>query len=177
YGFLIAERATFPPLRTPKPGKIRDGYRSRQSQTRPHRRCAPSGIFRTPLPRCDGGLLSLWSSAFRAALAAASEGGRESGCTYDAVRVGEISDFIDDQQCWRGVVAQASAQGGVAVERGEFAEQLARAGEQHGMAVDQRFMGEIAGQGGFADAVRADQQGVGGILQKLEGHQRLEGRP
>ena len=74
-------------------------------------------------------------------------------------------------------MAQPPSEGGIAVERGQFAEQLAGAGKQDGMAVYQRLMGEIAGQGGFADAVRSDQHGIGRVLQEVERHQRLEGRP
>jgi hypothetical protein len=77
----------FSPLRTPKPGKTRNGCRSRRSPTRRRRRCAPSGIFRTPLPRSGGGLLSLWSSVSRGALVAAWDGSQENGATFDAVRL------------------------------------------------------------------------------------------
>ena len=70
---------------------------------------------------------------------------------------------------------QAAAQGGIAVERGELAEQLAGAGEQHGVTVDHRLMGDVAGEGGFADPVGADQDGVGCVLEEVERHQRLEG--
>ncbi len=78
-----------------------------------------------------------------------------------AVGVGQVADLVDHQQLRPGVVAQAAAQGRVAVERAEVAEQLAGAGEQHGVAVDQRLMGDVLRQRRLADAVRADQDDVG----------------
>src|SRR4029077_704060 len=72
---------------------------------------------------------------------------------------------------------QAAAQGGIAVERGQFTEQLAGGRKQNSMTVDDRLMGEIARQGGFADTVRANQHGVGCVLEEVEAHQRLEGSP
>src|SRR5271170_6123388 len=44
-----------------------------------------------------------------------------------AIGIGEISDLVDHQQLRAGVVAQATAQRGIAVERAKVAEQLARA--------------------------------------------------
>ncbi len=43
-----------------------------------------------------------------------------------AVGVGEIADLVDDQQVRGGVVAESAAQGGIAVEGGQFAEQSGR---------------------------------------------------
>ena len=43
-----------------------------------------------------------------------------------------------------GIVTQAPAQGGIAVERGEVAEQLTGADEQHGVTVDEGLMGDVA---------------------------------
>src|ERR1700749_3027808 len=74
-------------------------------------------------------------------------------------------------------MSQPAAQSGIAVERGQFTEQLAGGGEQNSVTVDHRLMGEIARQGGFADAVRANQHGVGCVLEEVEAHQRLEGSP
>src|ERR1700684_3831851 len=74
-------------------------------------------------------------------------------------------------------MSQPAAQGGIAVERGQFTEQLAGGGEQNSMTVDHRLMCEIAGQGGFTDAVWANQHGVGCVLEEVEAHQRLEGSP
>jgi hypothetical protein len=45
-----------------------------------------------------------------------------------------------------GIVTQAPAQGGIAVECGELAEQLTGAGEQHGVTVDERLMGDVASE-------------------------------
>jgi hypothetical protein len=42
-------------------------------------------------------------------------------------------------------VTQAPAQGGIAVERGEVAEQLTGADEQHGATVDEGLMGDVSG--------------------------------
>ena len=52
-----------------------------------------------------------------------------------AVGVGEISDLVDDQEGWGGVMAEAAAQGRGAVDRRQISEQLAGAGEQGGMAL------------------------------------------
>src|ERR1700733_8383701 len=64
-------------------------------------------------------------------------------------------------------MSQPAAQGGIAVERGQFTEQLAGGGEQNSMTVDHRLMCEIAGQGGFTDAVWANQHGVGCVLEEV----------
>jgi hypothetical protein len=61
-----------------------------------------------------------------------------------AIGIGKISDLIDHQKAGLGIVPQAPAQGGIAVERGELAEQLAGAGEQHGVTVDQGLVGDVA---------------------------------
>ena len=72
-------------------------------------------------------------------------------------------------------MAQAAAQRGIAVERAEVAEQLAGAGEQDRVAVDQRLMGDVLRQGRLADAVRTDDDDIGGLLEEVERHQRLDG--
>src|ERR1700688_2161097 len=73
-------------------------------------------------------------------------------------------------------MTQASAQGGVAVERGEIAEQLPGAGEQYGVSVDQRVMGDVARECRFADPVGTDHDDVGSVLEEVERHQGFEGR-
>jgi hypothetical protein len=40
-----------------------------------------------------------------------------------AVGIGEVSDLVDDQETGAGIMAQAAAQSGVAIEGGEVAEQ------------------------------------------------------
>ena len=40
---------------------------------------------------------------------------------------------------------------------------------------DQRLVGDVLRQGGLADAVGADQDDVGGLLEEVERHQRLDG--
>jgi hypothetical protein len=57
--------------------------------------------------------------------------------------IGEMSDLVDHQQLRTGIMAQTTAQGGVAVERAEIAQQLARAGEQDGISLDQRLMSDV----------------------------------
>jgi hypothetical protein len=64
-----------------------------------------------------------------------------------AVGIGEITDLIDHQNVGSGVVAQASAQRGIAIEGGEFAKHLAGGFEQHSMALDERLVGDVLGKG------------------------------
>ncbi len=91
------------------------------------------------------------------------------------VGIGEISDLVDHQQLRTGIVAQTAAQGGVAVKRAEIAQQLAGAGEQDGMSLDQRLMGDVLRDRRLADAVRPDENDVGGVLEELKRHQRVNG--
>src|SRR4051812_26011006 len=72
-----------------------------------------------------------------------------------AVGVGEIADLVDHQQLGPGIMAQAPAQSGIAVERAKITEQLTGAGEQHGTAGDQRLMRDILRQRRLADAIGA----------------------
>jgi SRSO17 transposase len=46
YGFLVAERAAFSPLRTPKPGTTHDDCRSPRFPIQQRPRCVPNAIFR-----------------------------------------------------------------------------------------------------------------------------------
>src|ERR1700674_4548275 len=62
------------------------------------------------------------------------------------IGIGEISDLVDHQKTGAGIVTQAPAQGGIAVECGELAEQLTGAGEQHGVTVDECLMGDVASE-------------------------------
>ena len=80
----------------------------------------------------------------------------------------------NDEKAGTGVVAQAAAQSGVAVEGGEVSEHLAGTGEQHGVAVDQCLIGDVAGERRLADAVGTDQDDVGGVGEEVERHQRLD---
>ncbi len=105
-------------------------------------------------------------------VAAADELEQQVGMT---VGVGEITDLVDDEEVGASIVAQAPTQGGITVERGEVAEQLAGAGEQHGVAVDQGLMGDVAGERRLSDAVGTDQDDVGGIVEEVERHQGFEG--
>jgi len=57
-----------------------------------------------------------------------------------AIGIGEISDFVDHQKTRAGIVTQAAAQGGIAVERGEVAAQLT------GAAGHDRFDHQDAGR-------------------------------
>jgi hypothetical protein len=43
------------------------------------------------------------------------------------------------------------------------------------MALQDRLMSDIAGDRGFAHAVRTDHDGVAGLLEEIEGHQRVDG--
>src|SRR5580704_13649488 len=61
-----------------------------------------------------------------------------------AIGIGEIADLVDHQKTGAGIVTQSPAQGGIAVERGEVAEQLTGADEQHGVTVDEGLMGDVA---------------------------------
>ena len=61
-----------------------------------------------------------------------------------AIGIGEISDLVDHQKTGAGIVTQTPAQGEIAVECGELAEQLTGAGEQHGVTVDECLMGDVA---------------------------------
>ena len=72
-------------------------------------------------------------------------------------------------------MAQAATQRGIAVERAEIAQQLARAGEQDRVPLDQRLVGDVLGQGRLADAVGTDDDDIGGLLEEVERHQRLDG--
>ena len=72
-------------------------------------------------------------------------------------------------------MAQAASQRGIAVERAKVAEQLARAGEQDRVPLDQRLVGDVLRQGRFADAVGTDDDDIGGLLEEVERHQRLDG--
>ena len=92
-----------------------------------------------------------------------------------AVGIGQVADLVDDQQARGGVVAQAAAQGRVTVDGGQFAEQLACGGEQHGGPVDEGLVGDVARQHRLADAAGPDEYAVGGLLEEVEGHQRLDG--
>jgi len=93
-----------------------------------------------------------------------------------AVGIGEVADLIDGEEIGTGIVAQPPPQGGIAVERGEIAEQLPGACEQHGMALDERLMCDVAGEGRFTHPVGTDQDDVGGVLEEVERHQGFEGR-
>jgi len=92
-----------------------------------------------------------------------------------AIGVGEVADLVDHQQVRAGVMAQAATQRGIAVECAEIAEQLAGAGEQHGVAAGQRLVGDVLGDHRLADAVGADEHDVGGVVEELERHQRVDG--
>ena len=61
-----------------------------------------------------------------------------------AIGIGELADLVDHEKTGAGLVTQAPAQGGIAVERGEVAEQLTGADEQHGVTVDEGLMGDVA---------------------------------
>ena len=92
-----------------------------------------------------------------------------------AVRVGEVADLVDHQERGAGVVAQAAAQRGVGVERGELAQELAGGGEEHGVPAQHRLVGDVLRDGGLAEPGGADQQGVGGGLEEAERHQLCDG--
>ena len=74
-----------------------------------------------------------------------------------AVRVGEISNLVDDQECRVDVVAQPAPQGGVAVEGGEIAEHLPGACEHDGVALDPYpLIEQVAVKAGKTPYVRFD---------------------
>src|SRR5215471_14335592 len=60
-----------------------------------------------------------------------------------AVGVGEVADLIDYEEARAYIAAQAPAQCGIAVERGETAEHVAGGGEQHGMAGDDGLVRDV----------------------------------
>ena len=64
----------------------------------------------------------------------------------------QIPDLINDQQRGPGVVAQSGAQCLLAVQTGQFAQQLAGGGEHDGMPLQHRLMCNILGNGGSAHA-------------------------
>lgn len=72
-------------------------------------------------------------------------------------------------------MAEFAAERRVAVEGGQFAEQLAGGGEQGGGPLEHRLVGEVLRPHGFADAVGADQDDIGGLLEEVEGHQGFQG--
>ena len=92
-----------------------------------------------------------------------------------AIGVGEIANFVDREQLRPGVMSQATAQCGIAVQGGKIAKQLAGAGEQDGVPLDQRPVGDVLREHRFADTVRADQHDVGGVAEELKRHQRFDG--
>jgi hypothetical protein len=92
-----------------------------------------------------------------------------------AVGVGEVPDLVDDQERGSGVVSQASAQSGGAVDGGQVAEKLAGVGEQGGVSVEDGLVGDVASERGLSHAIGSDQDGVGGVADKVEPHQRLDG--
>jgi hypothetical protein len=54
---------------------------------------------------------------------------------------------------------------------------LAGAGEQHGVPLDQCPVGDVLRDGRFPDAVRANQNDVGGVVEELQRHRRVDGGP
>src|SRR6476660_2721409 len=74
-----------------------------------------------------------------------------------------------------GVMAQTAAQSRIAVECAEIAEQLAGAGEQHGVPAGESLVSDVLGDHRLADAVRPDEHDVGGIVEELERHERVDG--
>ena len=52
---------------------------------------------------------------------------------------------------------------------------LAGAGKQDGVAGDQRLIGEVLRHHGLADTVGADQHYIGGVVEEVERHERLDG--
>src|SRR5262249_2833064 len=91
-----------------------------------------------------------------------------------AVGVGEIADLLDDEEGRTYVAAQAPAQCGIALERGEIAEHVTVGGEQHGMSGGGGLGGEVLGAHRLARAVGRDQDDVAWLLEELERHQRLD---
>ena len=79
------------------------------------------------------------------------------------------------QQVGRGVLAQLPAQGRVAVECGQFAQQVARRGEQRRVPGQHRLVAQVAGAHRLAHAVGADQHDVAGVLEEVQRHQFLDG--
>src|SRR5215470_17611671 len=91
-----------------------------------------------------------------------------------AVGVGEVADLIDDEEARTYVAAQAPAQCGIAVERGEIAEHVTGGGEQHGMAGGDGLVGDVLGDHRLAEPVGRDQDDVAWFLEELERHERLD---
>lgn len=51
------------------------------------------------------------------------------------VGVGQVADLVDDEKCWSGLMGQAPVKRGGTIDRGQFAQKLARASEQGGVAM------------------------------------------
>jgi hypothetical protein len=94
-----------------------------------------------------------------------------------SVRVGQITDLVDHKQRRTGVMAQPAPQSGIAVQRAEIAEQLARAGEQNIEPLERRLMGDVLRDRRFTDTVWPNQHDVGGVLEELQRHQRIDDGP
>ena len=88
-----------------------------------------------------------------------------------AVGVREVADLVDHQQIGCAIATQSQAQGRVAVEAGQIAQQLAGGGKQHVMALEDGLVRDILRDHGLAHAAWAHQDGVGRRGEELERHQ------
>ena len=93
------------------------------------------------------------------------------------IGVGEVADLVDDEETGAGIVAEAPAQRGIAIERGQLAEHVAGGGKQHGMAVKDRLVCDIFGDHRLAEPVGRDEDDVGDLLEEVERHQGFDRRP
>src|SRR5262249_31223790 len=109
----------------------------------------------------------------RLLVAARDEFKKEVGVT---VGVGEVADLIDDEEARTYVAAQAPAQRGIAVERGEITEHMAGGGKQHGMTGDDGLVSDILGDHRLAESVWCNEDHVAWLLEEVEGHQRFDCR-
>lgn len=90
--------------------------------------------------------------------------------------IGEVADLIDYQDVGAGIVSEASAQRAVAVLCRQIAEHLGGIDEQRAVALHDRLMREVLSDQGFADAIGSDQDDVEGLTDKVQAHQRGDGR-
>ena len=91
------------------------------------------------------------------------------------VRVREVANLVDDQKMRRRVVMQTATEERIAVNSGEFTQKCPCGGETDRMAVEQGLVCQIMRQSRFSNAVGTQDGDIGGILEEIEGHERLDG--
>ena len=90
------------------------------------------------------------------------------------VRVRQVADLVDHEQVRRRVVFEPPAQGRVAVQRGQLAQQLRRRDEQGCAPGQHRLVAQVARAHRLAHAIGSDQHDVAGVLEERQRHQLLD---